>query len=262
VRGIQIGPRIRVGGTVGKIGQSIKEGVGKVAKVAAPVVSMFNPALGAVVGGAGTVLDTSGGGVGVGDILKSGVANYGIGRVAQAAGLSDRARGLLGSLGIGGGDSSDGSGTIADASTGGMPGEGGGVLDNIKAEIMRGVGRVTGGHSPISVNGQDPLLGGASDGTSGGSGGGSSLLDKLLLGGTVAAGAMDEVDRKKLRDRAVGYASNSYDARAPLRDRAMALLKDNTPTDLTSMFSDPGNVYDRQRRARALLPAPATPTAT
>lgn len=105
---MQIGPRIRVGGSVGKFGQKAKIGIGKVASKAAPVVAFFNPALGAAVGAAGDILDTSEGGFDIGRAamnagktyafgkvagkLKSGLgslrgANYGIGDVAKGAAM-------------------------------------------------------------------------------------------------------------------------------------------------------------------------------
>lgn len=99
-RGIQIGPRIRVGGTLGKIGQDIKIGTGKV--LSNPIVEgglgFINPALGAAAGGLGRALDTSGGSVGIGDIVKG----AGIGGLAgmAGAGLKTGISGLLGGKGI------------------------------------------------------------------------------------------------------------------------------------------------------------------
>jgi hypothetical protein len=96
---VQIGPKIRIGGTLGKIGQDIKEGAGKVAKAAAPVVSLFNPAIGAALGAAGTALDTSGGAVSLGDVLKNG-------GMAAIPGIAGKALGVLQNV--------PGAGSIAD----------------------------------------------------------------------------------------------------------------------------------------------------
>lgn len=73
---MQIGPKIRIGGSVGKVGQNIKLAAGKAAKQAAPFVSFINPALGAGLAAAGTGLDTSHGGVSPLDIVKTGGLNY------------------------------------------------------------------------------------------------------------------------------------------------------------------------------------------
>lgn len=98
-RGIQIGPRIRIGGTVGKIGQNIKTGVGKV--LSNPIVEgglSLIPGVGpigsAIAGGLGRALDTTGGSVGLGDIaggaLQGGVSGIGAGALkgALSGGLS------------------------------------------------------------------------------------------------------------------------------------------------------------------------------
>jgi hypothetical protein len=88
-RGIQIGPRIRVGGTLGKIGQKVKIGAGKV--LANPVVDTalaFVPGVGpGVAAGAralGTALDTSHGSVGLGTIAKNGIEQYALNKAATS----------------------------------------------------------------------------------------------------------------------------------------------------------------------------------
>ena len=78
---LQIGPKIKIGGTIGAIGQSVKEGVGKVAKVAALPASFFNPALGAALAAGGKALDTTDGGSSVGDLAMAGAKTYGMGKV-------------------------------------------------------------------------------------------------------------------------------------------------------------------------------------
>lgn len=83
----------------------------------------------------------------------------------------------------------------------------------------------------------------------GGGRGGMSLVDKLLMGGTVAAGTEDAIRRRQMQNQARNYATQSYDARAPIRARALALMQDESKPNLAPLFSDPGNPYDRQRRA-------------
>lgn len=78
---MQIGPRIRVGGTLGKIGQAAKVGLGKLDKAAAPFVAMI-PGVGQIAAPimnmAGTVLDTSHGGVSLGDLGRAGIQSAGM----------------------------------------------------------------------------------------------------------------------------------------------------------------------------------------
>lgn len=288
-RGIQIGPKIRIGGSVGKIGQNVKNAVTKgatdvghaVGKIAdnkyaqmAAAAALTSTGVGAPAA-AGIMAGMAGGGKllapggNIGDAAlaagKAGVASYGAGKLGSAVlgkvpgatrlggalknlpgvstvgeiagGISDKAKSLLpdwlGGLVSGGG--SDGTGNW-------------GALGD---ELGRVKTRLGNGESPIAG------LGGLGGGGGDGGGGGTSWLDKLLMGGTVAAGAMDELDKRNLRNKATDYTTNSYDARAPLRARAMALLADDTPPDMTATFDDPGNVYAVQRRARAkaLLPA-------
>jgi hypothetical protein len=98
---VQIGPRIRVGGTLGKAGQAVKAGVGKALSnkyvdVGLSLIPGVGPGLAAAANAAGHVLDTSGGGIhSLSDIGRIGLdagSTYGLSRLAGTA------RGGLGSL--------------------------------------------------------------------------------------------------------------------------------------------------------------------
>lgn len=93
---MQIGPKIRVGGTVGHVGQAIKTGVGKVAQPVGKAVSLINPALGTAISTAGDVLDTTDGAFDFGKAAKNAALQYGVGKVANTVGKQ-----VLGASGIG-----------------------------------------------------------------------------------------------------------------------------------------------------------------
>ena len=147
-RGFQIGPKIRVGGTLGKLGQGLKEGVGKAAKLAAPIASFINPGLGAALSAGGHILDTSDGGIhannvgslalntamtaGGGKLLSkvpgvSSVTNK-IGDLASSL-LSHVPQGVKGVVSGGGADGKGSFGAVGDMAgklmPGGAPGTGG-----------------------------------------------------------------------------------------------------------------------------------------
>ena len=71
-----------------------------------------------------------------------------------------------------------------------------------------------------------PSMGGGSTASGGG---GMSWLDKLLSAGSVAAGAEDAIRRRGLENKALQYAKQPYDQRAPLRDRALKMLSTEQP---------------------------------
>lgn len=212
-RGIQIGPRIRIGGTLGKIGQKVKIGAGKVAKIAAPVASFVNPGLGAILGAAGTALDTSKGGVGLGQIAMSGAMNYGLGKAV-----------------------------------GKIPGVG--KLGSSIASKIPGGGRVA------DLLGKVGKMGGGLPGVGGAEGGGGGWMDKLggflgehgdqlLTAGALASSYGTEKANRELRERAMGYATGSYDQRAPLRAAGMAGALNPERPNLSGIFANPGNAYAR-----------------
>lgn len=239
---MQIGPRIRVGGPIGRAGQKLKEGAGKVAKAAAPVAAFFNPALGAAMGAVGKVMDTSDGGTRVGDLprmaLQAG-ATYGLGKAGQGVLKSVKGAGSVGAK------AKAGLGAVAGlgGTKGGAPG------------APAGAAKEPGWMDTLS-GAAGKLLGG------GGEGGGGSLLDKLLLGGTVATGAMDEMQSRKLAGQAADAATGSYDQRAPLRAKAMAMLAgaDQPAPDAAGLFDDPGNVYAQPAAAAPQAAPQLAPT--
>lgn len=208
-RGIQIGPRIRVGGTIGHIGQQIKLGVGKLAHnplvdAGLSLIPGVGPLAAAAIAATGRALDTSGGGVGVGDILKSGVEGYGAAKVG----------GLLKS------------GLSAASSVGAA--NGGGILNTAKALVSGGGAD---GQGSMGVVGD---LAGKASGALGTAmqkpaGGGPSTLDKLLLAASVADQAATSQHNRGLDNQAAGIVKN------------LPNIKANTPnmTDLA------GNPYSR-----------------
>lgn len=231
-RGFQIGPRIRVGGTLGKIGQNVKVAAGKA--LSNPIVDAgltfipgVGPGIAAAAGAAGRALDTSNGGLhgvgGLGSLAAGAAEGYGAGKLAT--GLTSG----IGSIINGGGLNADGSPM--------------GVLDRLKGLVTSGGAGVTGAISG-GLNGLKGLLSGG--GTPGASGG-NSLLDSLLLGGSVASAAADKAKQQGLIDKSTQYATNAYDEKAPLRTKALAGLQNTTAPDLSSLFSNSGNVYSRQR---------------
>lgn len=78
---MQIGPRIRIGGSVGKVGQKLKIGAGKVLSKSAPLVSFINPAWGAAAGAVGDALDTTDGRFDIGRAAMNAGKSYGMGKI-------------------------------------------------------------------------------------------------------------------------------------------------------------------------------------
>jgi hypothetical protein len=100
---MQIGPRLRIGGTLGHIGQELKQGAGTVARFAAPIVSLGNPLLGAGIAAAGGALR----GKSIADIVKeaaiTGGTGYALGKVGGFfSGGEGGAGGAAGDLAPGG----------------------------------------------------------------------------------------------------------------------------------------------------------------
>lgn len=191
-RGFQIGPKIRIGGTLGHIGQDIKIGVGKLNKAIAKPLSVLNPAFGAIAATSGKMLDTSDGGSSLGDLVKAGATNYAGGKLAQAI---------------------PGVGKLA----GKVPGVGGsGLPENI---VFDGAGNVV----------------------SGGSGGG---LGQSLLGGLKSVGKF-ALDNPDLIGGAIAGVSGFKTGQQSddLRNQAISAMSDRP--DLSSIFADPGNPYNR-----------------
>lgn len=235
--GIQIGPRIRIGGSIGKFGQNLKVGAGKLLKTVAPAASFIpgvGPLAAAGLAAAGTAMDTSKGRVGLGDIAGAGVKSYGVGR---AAGLLSKIPGV---------------GAIGEKLSG-IPGVGraGQILGGVRDKVSDVLPNLPDGMNSIN---DIPGYGRAKQmltGGGGGEGGGMSVMDKILLGGTIAATAEDAMRRRGFEDRAIGHAEGSYNSRAPLRGRALAMLEKDVRPDHSGLFADPGNVYDTQKRSVA-----------
>jgi hypothetical protein len=254
-RGIQIGPRIRIGGSVGKVGQKIKIGAGKVlgnplVDTALAFVPGVGPGLAAGARGLGTALDTSNGSVGLGTIAKNTAMQYGIGKVATS--IPGIVKAGASALGIGGGSSAGGaSGGGADDSYDDGSSEGEGYND--------GGSGGGGGGSSLWDKAKGIFLGGGSDGKGnfgmlgdlagkagdvlGGAGGG--LLDKALLAASIADAAGQRKKKEDLQKEGLGYTKDAYSARQPLRQRGLELLQDEAPTNLSSIFSNPANQYTK-----------------
>jgi hypothetical protein len=206
---MQIGPRIRIGGTLGKLGQGLKIGAGKV--MSNPIAqglagAIGGPWAGAAVGGLGKVLDTSGGSVGLGDIaggtLKGGAAGF---AGSKLGGILKGGLGKIGGLGglvTGGG--SDGKGNF-------------GALGDLGGRI-----------------------GGAATGGLGGLLGGGGLGDNLLMGGALAATIADAKRGRDLQEKGLNYATEGYDQKADLRTQALGALKNPQPVDLAAKFQTRG----------------------
>jgi hypothetical protein len=226
-RGIQIGPRIRVGGTIGKIGQEIKIGAGKVASnplVQGVAGAFFGPLAGAGLGVLGKELDTSNGYTGVGDILKGGLAGGAAG--AAGSGIKTGVTSLLGKA-------------IPSATEGGAAGSG--WLDKAKS-IFSGGGMDGQGNFGLAGD-LAGKLGGQAGSLLGGQAGGT--LDKVLLGASIADAALQRKRQMDLQDKGIDYATNAYSERAPLRTRGLQLMMDESAPDLSAIFQNSHNPYTK-----------------
>lgn len=251
--------KIRVGGSLGKLGDKVKRGAGKalsspLGKFAA--TALFGPAGGTIAGAAGDVLDTSDGKFNIGRAAGRAALDYGVGKTAQLLGAGAGKLGVkvsvpqpiqnlaakAGALGSQVGSKVAGMVPKPIQSM---------AIDALKSKL--GIASADDGPrqvdygSPVVKTGTPPMRG------EGGTppAGGTSWLDKLLAVGTVAAGTEDAIRRRGMENKAMQYAQQPYDARAPLRDRALKLLSTEQPKpDLSPIFSDPGNPYDVQRRQR------------
>jgi len=177
-RGIQIGPRIRVGGTLGKIGQNLKIGAGKVLKN--PIVSGLStfipgvgPGIAALSNALGTALDTSGGSVSPLDVLLGAGKGYAAGKLAEAIpGIWKGAGSILGS----------------DQSIGGKI--------NDLTKLIPG------------VSGLEKYLGGG-----GGGGGGNDLASLIGTVGTLGLGAANLANAQTLGKQSMDYAKRAVEGR-------------------------------------------------
>lgn len=221
-RHFQIGPRIRVGGTLGKIGQDVKIAAGKA--LSNPIVDgalTFIPGVGPVLAGAagaaGKALDTSGGGLhGVGgalDLAGGAASGYAAGKVGTAL-----------KAGFGAGGVTGAAKSLIPQSARSLVGGGDSGYDSNGEPITSQDG---GGHMgipglPTSVS--DML-----------DAGGSFLKDHLGQAVNLGTGVLSAAQAAKLAGESTQYGKDalnttrqSYDARAPLRVAGIAGLLDPT----------------------------------
>jgi hypothetical protein len=244
-RGIQIGPRIRVGGSVGHFGEQLKQNLGQVAKIAAVPASFVNPGLGALLAVGGRALHTNEGAAGVGDLVGAGLKNYATGKVGSAV-LGGVKRALP---------------AVAGAIAGSGAGGGGGALPTTD---VNGAGMIPGGPD------FDPASGGASGGGGALEGLGALLphakdgsIDWMQLGaGGLAAlqgyqSAQAAGRAGDLENQALAHANELWSAGAPLREQGMASILNPRRVPLGDVYRDPTNPFAPAPAASA--PMAATP---
>lgn len=224
----QFGPKIRIGGTLGRAGQKLKIGAGKllsspVGQIAAGL--LFGPAGAAGAGALGDVLDTTDGKFDVQKAGRRALLTYVGGKVVS------KAAGKIGGLfKRGGGEAitatsnpaldrlADGSlpdiGTIADPAAARAATRG--ANPSRFRSIASSAGRFLGG---------DDGLG----------------MDDVLAYGQAAEGVYDRYRRTKLEDEALA----EWRRRQPLRNQAQRLLLDESRPDLSSLTADPNIRYRR-----------------
>ena len=219
-RGFQIGPRIRIGGSVGKLGQKAKIGVGKALSnkyvgIGLSLVPGVGPGLAAAANAAGNIMDTSDGGIhSVGDV----------GKLALDAGSVYAGGKLAGGLksGLGALRSGRGIGSALKTSVGMGGGSGGEIAG------------VSGG----DIAGADPSrfrqIGGFLKDNA------RTIADYGKLGEGIYDRYQQNQDRK--------MAEEEYRALAPLRDAGMRGLLDTSRPDVSSIFADDLNPNGRYRR--------------
>jgi hypothetical protein len=243
--GIQIGPRIRVGGSIGKAAQSAKIGLGKVAKAAAPIAGFINPALGGVLGGLGTIADTSKGKVGLGQIASAGGAAL-LPGVAKVAGKIPGVSGMGGMLGKIPGVSKVGG--LAKRVAGSQFGKDmGTALKNTAETILDPVAQAGGAMG-------DALTGG---------GGGPSMDTMLGLAGTADA-AIQRQKATDLENQGLNRIRGAYDAKAGLREQGIQGMMrpegDPNAALANTYRRDTGNPYDLPPVAPAAPAGPGGPS--
>lgn len=173
----------------------------------------------------------SNGRVGLGDIAMAGAKNYGLGKLGSAVKMIPGASKIGGMV-----DKIPGMDRIAQ-----LGGKVKSVYNTAKDAL------------PDSIQSRlGPLLSGAGGDGKGSFGAVGDFLgqhgDKLLMGGAVASSYLDQKANRELRERALKYATDSFDARAPLRERGIAGALDPERPDLSGIFTNAGNVYARPGR--------------
>ena len=76
------------------------------------------------------------------------------------------------------------------------------------------------------------------------SGGKGTGLDKLLMLAGIANAAFDKKHQQDLENKALGYTTDSYSARQPLRQQGLAMLQSQQTPDL-SFLNNPANPYSK-----------------
>lgn len=193
--------------------------VGGVLKTAAPIGAAFIPGIGPIAAGAIAAGGSAAGGLLRGEPFKldktllAGAAGAGGNWLLGGQGLKGIS-GVPGRLGIGGGGAGS---TVGNAT-----------------QAMGGVAKVAG------------------------DGGGGGLLDMIGKYGPLVAGGLgmvgnyqDASKANELRERGIASAERTYAERAPFRMRALAAATAPQPQrpDLSWIFNDPGNPYNRAQRA-------------
>lgn len=237
---MQIGPRIRVGGSLGHAAQNAKVGLGKVASnhwVQAGLGALtMNPLLVAGLATAGRAADTSDGSRGFGDLAMAGVKGGLSGWAgAQVGGMARGAQAIHAGTGAG-------YGQIAKTM--------GSKVLSLPGMAMHGAARRVMGDGGDDGGGMADSLADHGRGILDKLGGAGGLLDKGLMAGAIAAAAADRQKQSQMLDEAKGYATQSYAERAPLRTRALSGLTDptsgaNKTPDLSSIYGNTGSVYDK-----------------
>lgn len=210
---MQIGPRIRVGGTLGKIGESIRKPVGRALQVAAPFAS-FIPGVGPL---AAAGLGALGGAVG-GKIAGDSDKHALMAGAAGAAGGYGVGKGFAG--GLGGFD--------------GMAKAGGGLMGKVGSGV-KAVGKAALGG-----------MGGGGEGQGGGGFGMDDLIPLLLGGGAAWQGVTANNEANALRERAMGMAEQDYAGRGQFRTAAAPMLLNQQRPDLSATFGGYTNPYTKK----------------
>jgi hypothetical protein len=76
-------------------------------------------------------------------------------------------------------------------------------------------------------------------------GGAGSGLDKGLTAAAILDMALTRKRQQDLQNKGIDYATNAYNEKAPLRKRGLELMLDEQAPDLSSIFVNPKNPYNK-----------------
>ncbi len=204
-------------------------------KYGAPIAAGFIPGIGPIAAGAIAAGGNTAGRALQGDpfslksALLSGAAGYGGNALMGGQGLNG-VSGIPGRLGIGGG--------------GGAGSQVGNMTQSMGGGLSAGPGAASG-------------AGAGAFSTAAGGGGGGGVLAALSKYGPLAMGALgavgsyqDNAKANDLRERGIRMAEQDYAGRQPFRDNAtmFATMPQPTMPDLSNIYEDPGNPYNRTYR--------------